>query len=60
MVTLDGLKGVVLRSNSVQALAMALHELTTNAVKYGALGQRSGRLHVRWRVQAENGSLDPC
>jgi two-component system CheB/CheR fusion protein len=55
-VTLDGPPGIVLRSNSVQALAMALHELTTNAVKYGALGQRSGRLHVRWRVQAENGA----
>jgi two-component system, chemotaxis family, CheB/CheR fusion protein len=55
-VTLDGPKGVVLRSNSVQALAMALHELTTNAVKYGALGQKSGRLHVQWREQEENGS----
>jgi two-component system CheB/CheR fusion protein len=56
IVTLDGPPDVVLRSNSVQALAMVLHELTTNAVKYGALGRRSGRLHVRWRVQAENGS----
>jgi two-component system, chemotaxis family, CheB/CheR fusion protein len=55
-VSLDGPPDVVLRSNSVQALAMALHELTTNAVKYGALGQKSGRLHIRWRVQAENGS----
>jgi two-component system, chemotaxis family, CheB/CheR fusion protein len=56
-VTLDGPKDVVLRSNLVQALAMALHELTTNAVKYGALGQRSGHLHVRWwREQDENGS----
>jgi two-component system CheB/CheR fusion protein len=55
-VTLDGPPAIVLRSNSVQALAMALHELTTNAVKYEALGQKSGRLHVRWRVQAENGS----
>jgi two-component sensor histidine kinase len=53
---LDGPKGVVLRSNSVQALAMALHELPTNAVKHGALGRTSGHLHVRWRVQAENGS----
>jgi two-component sensor histidine kinase len=53
-VTLDGPKGVMLRSTSVQALAMALHELTTNAAKHGALGQKSGRLHVRWRVQAEN------
>jgi two-component sensor histidine kinase len=55
-VTLDGPPGVVLRSKSVQALAMVLHELTTNAVKYGALGQKNGRLHVRWRVQAENES----
>jgi two-component system CheB/CheR fusion protein len=55
-ITLDGPRRVVLRFISVQALAMALHELATNAVKYGALGQRSGRLHVGWRVQAENGS----
>jgi two-component system, chemotaxis family, CheB/CheR fusion protein len=55
-VTLDGPKGVMLRFISVQALAMALHELTTNAVKYGALGQRLGRLHVQWREQEENGS----
>ena len=54
--TVDGPGGVVLRSTSVQALAMALHELTTNAVKYGALRQGSGSLHVQWRVQDENGS----
>jgi PAS domain-containing protein len=36
-VTLDGPPAIVLRSNSVQALAMALHELATNAVKYGAI-----------------------
>ena len=35
---------------------MALHELTANVVKYGALGQGNGRLHVRWREQDENGS----
>jgi two-component system, chemotaxis family, CheB/CheR fusion protein len=53
-VTLDEPKGVVLRSTSVQALAMAVHELTTNAAKHGALGQKNGRLHVRWRGQAES------
>jgi two-component sensor histidine kinase len=57
-ITLEGPRGVVLRFISVQALAMALHELATNAVKYGALGQSSGRLHVGWRVQAEDGA--PC
>jgi two-component system, chemotaxis family, CheB/CheR fusion protein len=55
-VTLDGPLGIVLRSNSVQPLAMALHELTTNALKYGALGRKNGRLDIRWRAQAENGS----
>jgi two-component system CheB/CheR fusion protein len=55
-ITLDGPRRVVLRFISVQALAMALHELITNGVKYGALGQESGRLHVHWRVQPENGS----
>ena len=55
-VTLDGPAGVMLRPVSVQALAMALHELTTNALKYGALGGKNGRLNVRWRVQDENGA----
>jgi two-component sensor histidine kinase len=56
-VTLDGPKGIPLRSRTVQSLAMALHELMTNAVKYGALKQPNGRLTVRWRQQTlENGN----
>ena len=58
-VTLDGPTGIVVRSNTVQALAMALHELTTNAVKYGALGQKSGRLHIRWRAEPAGGDGAP-
>ncbi|MGP7795896.1 sensor histidine kinase [Sphingomonas sp. CLY1604] len=49
-VTLDGPAGVALRSSTVQVLAMALHELATNAVKYGALGQPQARLVIRWRL----------
>ncbi|WP_240535767.1 PAS domain-containing protein [Bradyrhizobium sp. STM 3809] len=50
-VVLDGPAGVRLRSSTVQMLAMALHELVTNAVKYGALAQPSGRLAVIWTLE---------
>ena len=44
---------VELPGESVQAVALVLHELATNAVKYGAVGQPSGRLAVTWRVETE-------
>lgn len=50
-VTLDGPKGVRLRSGMVQPLAIALHELTTNAIKYGALKRPNGHLTIRWRLE---------
>jgi PAS domain S-box-containing protein len=44
---------VLLPATSAQAIALALHELATNAVKHGALAQPSGRLDVSWRVDQE-------
>jgi PAS domain S-box-containing protein len=41
---------VDLAPNAAQALALALHELATNAVKYGALRQPSGKLSVKWSL----------
>lgn len=46
----EGPSGIRLRSSTVQTLAMAVHELATNAVKYGALGQPEAALAIRWRV----------
>ena len=34
---------------SMQALALALHELATNAIKYGALAKQGGRLNITWK-----------
>jgi len=44
---------VLVPSASAQLLALAIHELATNAVKYGALGQPSGQLIVRWDIEKQ-------
>lgn len=49
-VTVDG-EMVALTADAAQALGLALHELATNAVKYGALSQPDGRLSVTWRIE---------
>ncbi|MDB5700274.1 MAG: sensor histidine kinase protein [Sphingomonadales bacterium] len=51
-IVVDG-PAVNLPAISAQALGLALHELATNAVKYGALAQSGGRLSVTWRVETE-------
>ncbi|MBS0522949.1 MAG: PAS domain-containing protein [Proteobacteria bacterium] len=39
-----------LRPKSAVALSMALHELGTNALKYGALSTEHGRISVQWTI----------
>jgi len=41
-----------LRPKSAVALSMALHELGTNALKYGALSREQGRVSVQWTTEA--------
>jgi len=59
---------VLLPPASTSILAMTLHELATNAVKYGALSQNNGQLAISWKTARgnrlmltweERGSLHP-
>jgi PAS domain S-box-containing protein len=44
---------VWLPTNTAQAIAMTLHELATNAAKYGSLSVPEGRLCVKWSHAAD-------
>ncbi len=41
---------VRLSPKTALSLSMALHELSTNAVKYGALSNGAGRVRIDWAV----------
>ena len=44
---------VVLRPQAALTLSLVLHELATNAAKYGALSAPGGRIDVSWRHEDE-------
>lgn len=47
-------RDVLLPPQCTSILAMTLHELATNAVKYGALSQNAGQLSVSWKTARGN------
>lgn len=53
-ITCDG-PDVTVAANKVLLLSLALHELSTNAVKYGALSTETGRVAITW--QSGDGSI---
>jgi PAS domain S-box-containing protein len=42
-----------LNAAAAQAVGLALHELATNAGKYGALSQDTGRVDIKWRLDGD-------
>ncbi|MDP9840409.1 PAS domain S-box-containing protein [Neorhizobium huautlense] len=52
--TLSG-PDVMLSPKAVEVLTLAFHELSTNALKYGALSIPEGTVTVRWVVEEERG-----
>jgi PAS domain S-box-containing protein len=51
-VQIDGPQ-VLLEPNAAQAIAVALHELATNAAKYGALSVAKGQVDLKWSHEAD-------
>ncbi len=49
-ISLDG-PPMLLSEGTAGGLALAMHELATNAVKYGALKSAKGRVSITWSVQ---------
>ncbi len=54
-ILIDG-PAVRLTAAGSQAMGMALHELATNAAKYGSLSNGEGRVRISWEIQ---GDQDP-
>jgi PAS domain S-box-containing protein len=48
---------VLLEPNAAQAVAVTLHELATNAAKYGSLSVSDGQIELNWSHQ-DNGRLN--
>jgi PAS domain S-box-containing protein len=51
-VSIDG-PGISLQPSTAQGLALALHELATNAAKHGALSSVNGKVKLSWRLQPD-------
>jgi PAS domain S-box-containing protein len=46
--------GVSIGPNAATSLALILHELTTNAAKYGALTEPAGSVSITWQIEPPN------
>ncbi len=55
-VTVSGV-AIELAPRTIMSLSLLLHELATNAAKYGAFSVPGGRVHIQWQIEQEGGQL---
>jgi len=56
-ITISG-PSLTVPSGAAESFAMILHELTTNSVKHGALGDSQGRVEVKWQFASDGAGDD--
>jgi PAS domain S-box-containing protein len=56
-ITIGG-PSLTLSASASESFAMIVHELATNSVKYGALGDQQGRIDVNWAFASSNEGND--
>jgi PAS domain S-box-containing protein len=47
---------IVVTAEAAQAIGLAIHELATNAIKYGALSEPAGKVSVSWMLDGNSGA----
>ena len=53
-ITVEG-PDLLLKPEAAQNIGLALHELSTNAAKYGALSNKTGSVRLQWALDARDG-----
>jgi two-component system CheB/CheR fusion protein len=48
---------VRLQAKAAETFGLAIHELAVNAVKYGALSEKTGQVEVTWRVRRSSAAI---
>ena len=56
-IELDG-PDIQISANHARALRLVIHELATNALKYGALSEPQGKIKVTWQREGDRVSID--
>jgi two-component sensor histidine kinase len=56
-ISVDG-PNLRVNASAGQAIGLALHELATNSVKYGALSTDVGRIDIRWETDGETFTMN--